>query len=107
MWRAFAGREGAVWRVSVMPSDAAAVVEGLDAEAVFDWGGGLIWLLAGAEVDVRAQLAGRGHATLVRAADGMAGVPVFQPEAPGIAALTRGIKQKFDPKGILGPGVLG
>ncbi|MEO8243634.1 MAG: FAD-binding protein [bacterium] len=104
---AFAGRDGAVWRVSIRPTDAEAVVEGLDAEAVFDWGGGLIWLLAAADLPVRERLAGRGHATLVRSAAGMAGVPVFQPEAPGVAALARGIKAKFDPKGILGPGVLG
>ena len=113
LWRAvrdvsaFAGRQGAVWRVSVKPTDASSVVEGLQAEALFDWGGGLIWLLAGADVDVRARVAGRGHATLVRAAAGMATVSVFQPESAGVAALTRGIKAKFDPKGILGSGVLG
>ncbi len=99
---AFAGRAGNVWRVSVKPSDAAEVVKGLAAEAVFDWGGGLIWLLAGPEVDVRAHLAGRGHATLMRGVG-----RVFQPETPAVAALTTGIKAKFDPRGILGPGVTG
>ena len=100
----FAGRDGVVWRVSVKPSDALGVVTGLDAEAVFDWGGGLIWLLCAPQVDVRARVQGRGHATRIR---GDAAGPVFHPQAAGVVALTRGIKAKFDPRGILGPGVLG
>jgi glycolate oxidase FAD binding subunit len=93
----FGGREGAVWRVSVKPSDALSVVEGLDAEALFDWGGGLIWLLTGPEVDLHAHVAGRGHATRVRGEGA-----VFQPEAAAVASLSAGIRAKFDPKGILG-----
>ena len=100
----FAGRVGVVWRVSVKPSDALDVVTGLAAEAVFDWGGGLIWLLADPQVDVRARVQGRGHATRIR---GDAAGPMFHPEAAGVQALARGIKAKFDPKGILGLGVLG
>ncbi len=110
LWRgvrdvtAFAGRDGVVWRVSVKQSDALDIVTGLEAEAVFDWGGGLIWLLCAPDVDVRARVQGRGHATRIR---GDAPGPVVQPQAAGGAALTRGIKAKFDPRGILGPGVLG
>ena len=97
----FAGREGTVWRVSVKPTDALAVVAdlksgGLEADAMFDWGGGLIWLLAAPAVDMHALVAGRGHATRVRGAGA-----VFQPEARGVAALSAGLKAKFDPKGIL------
>jgi glycolate oxidase FAD binding subunit len=29
---------------------------------------------------------------------------VFQPEEPGVAALTRRIKASFDPKAVLNPG---
>ncbi len=94
---AFAGRVGHVWRVSVKPGDALAVVDGLAAEAMFDWGGGLIWLLAAPEVDVRARVDGRGHATLVRG-EGV----VFQPEGSAVAALTAGIRAKFDPRGVFG-----
>ena len=93
----FAGREGTVWRASVKPSDAAAVVAVVEGEAMLDWGGGLIWLLTGPEVDMHAVVAGRGHATRVLG-DGA----VFQPEAAGVAALTAGIRAKFDPKGIFG-----
>ncbi len=94
---AFAGREGTVWRLSVRPTDALWVVEGLAGEAMFDWGGGLIWVLTGPEVDLHAHVAGRGHATRVRGAGA-----VFQPEAPQVAALTAGIRAQFDPRGILG-----
>ena len=78
------------------PTDALAVVQGLPGEALFDWGGGLIWLLADPALDVRAHLGARGHATLMRGEGA-----VFQPEAPEVATLTRGLKTKFDPKGIL------
>ena len=108
----FAGQAGAVWRLSVKPSDALRVVAelaGVAHRALFDWGGGLIWLLipTGEAALVRGLVAGRGHATLVRPSPGMAGVPVFQPEAAGVAALTAGLRVKFDPRGILNPGVMG
>ena len=51
LWRevrdvsAFAGRAGDVWRLSLVPSAAAGVVADLGGEAVYDWGGGLVWLL--------------------------------------------------------------
>ena len=63
---------------------------------MFDWGGGLIWLLTAPGFDVRAHLGGRGHATLIRGVG-----QVFHPEAPAVAALTAGIRARFDPKGIL------
>ena len=118
LWRdvrdvtAFAGQAGAVWRVSVKPSDALRVVAGLAGvahQALFDWGGGLIWLLVptGEAALVRSLVAGRGHATLVRPLPGMAGVPVFQPEAAGVAALSRGLRAQFDPRGILNAGLMG
>ena len=122
----FAGRAGAVWRLSVRPSDgpgvSAALAEaGLDHAAIFDWGGGLVWLLVEGEdgedgamgdagaAAIRATLAGiGGHATLVRASAALrAAVPVFQPEAPAVALLSRGLRQKFDPRGILNPGLMG
>jgi glycolate oxidase FAD binding subunit len=111
----FAGDDRAVWRISTRPTDAPALVatlsESMACEAFYDWAGGLIWL-ACAEGDdahnaaVRATLAPYGgHATLIRASDTTrAAVPVFQPESAPIAALTRRIKDTFDPKGILNPG---
>ncbi len=106
--------QGALWRVSCQPTAAAAVVAalaGVDHEAVFDWGGGLIWIAVRGLTDggaglIRRVLVGLGHATLVRrAGDQTSGVPVFQPEAPGVAALSLAIKAKFDPRDILNRGI--
>ncbi len=115
----FAGREGALWRVSVKPTDGPALLEALQRagqahEALMDWGGGLVWLLvpeggdAGAEA-IRGALARLGgHARLERAsADLRASIPVFQPEPEALARLSAGIRARFDPRGILNPGLMG
>lgn len=113
-----AGRAGAVWRIAVKPSEAPAVLAalragGADVPAVIDWGGALIWaLLPGMGADAAAALratvtARSGHATLWRPAPGMEGVvPVFHPEPAPIAALATGLRARFDPRGILNPGLM-
>ena len=117
--RPFAGRDGAVWRLSLRPSDGPVLLEalaraGLAAEAIFDWGGGLVWLLvavgkeAGAGPIREAISRLGGHATLIRAPEALrAELAVFQPESPILARLSRQIKEKFDPRGILNPGLMG
>lgn len=102
----FHGRLGDVWRLSLRPSTAADVVARAEAEAaLYDWGGGLVWLLTAPGVDLRARLGAiDGHATLVRTDSAL---PAFPPEAAGVAALTAGLRAKFDPKGILNPGLMG
>jgi glycolate oxidase FAD binding subunit len=46
-----------------------------------------------------------GHATLVRApAQLRATLDVFEPQDAGLAALTKRVKESFDPKGVLNPG---
>lgn len=99
------GKAGEVWRIATLPTAAAGIVEQLEGEAVWDWGGGLIWLLLdhGRGADVAAAVAGKGHATLVKGQGG----PVFPPEAPEVAALVAGLKARFDPRGILNPGMMG
>ena len=58
---------------------------------LYDWGGGLVWLLMAPDADLRAQLgAFHGHATLVRGH----GAPVFQPEPAPVAALTAGLRAR-------------
>ncbi len=109
---AFRGKPGAVWRVSVKPTDGPAVLAqlGMDAESLMDWGGGLLWLLVSDAGDAgAARIRGivdhlGGHATLMR---GPAHVPPFHPEPPAVAALTRALRSKFDPRGILNPGLMG
>lgn len=106
----FAGREGVVWRLSVKPSDAPALLEALgNPDAICDWGGGLVWVLVDQATDVRKAVDTLGgHATLVRADNDMRRtVPVFPPEPAPIAAITKGLRAKFDPRGILNPGLMG
>ncbi|MDX1779753.1 MAG: FAD-binding protein [Thalassovita sp.] len=106
----FADRPGDVWRLSVKPSDAPALGAALGAEElIYDWGGGLIWALAEPGRDLRTAMGGiAGHATLIRAAaETRKSIPVFQPEPAPVAALTQGVRAKFDPRGILNPGLMG
>lgn len=111
----FDGGEGAVWRISVAPSDGARLVAQLsthlDCRAVYDWSGGLVWLEvapsrdAGATEIQRTLAEIRGHATLIRADHAVrASVDVFQAPDGAAAALTRRVKAAFDPAGILNPG---
>jgi glycolate oxidase FAD binding subunit len=97
--------EGDIWRISTLPTAAAAVVAWTEAEALWDWAGGLIWLCAapGQGADIAATVAGCGHATLIRGEGG----PVFPPEAAEVAALAAGLRAKFDPRGILNRGMMG
>lgn len=107
---AFAGRAGDVWRLSVTPSEAPELGARLEAEGLlFDWGGGLIWALVPEGTDLRAR-AGRfdGHATLIRA-DGVtrARLGMFQPEPVPLAAISAGLRARFDPRGLFNPGLMG
>ena len=99
------GKPGDVWRIATLPTAAAGIVAQLEGEALWDWGGGLIWLLLdpGRGAEVAAAVAGRGHATLVKGQGG----PVFPPEAPEVAALVASLKAKFDPKGLFRGGADG
>jgi glycolate oxidase FAD binding subunit len=105
---AFAGRPGALWRISVRPSDGPDVAARLaPAEVMLDWAGGLVWALAPEEMDVRARVQVAGHATLMRGSEpAKARWGVFPPEAAPVAALSAGLRARFDPKGILNPGLM-
>jgi glycolate oxidase FAD binding subunit len=104
-----------IWKISVAPTSgpkvAEAVARAYDAEALFDWSGGLVWLALDPCADAAAALIrqaiaqyGGGHATLVRAPlETRASVPVFEPQPPALAGLSRRLKEAFDPYGILEP----
>lgn len=98
-------RTGDVWKVSCKPSDGPELARRLQAEAVmYDWGGGLIWACLPEGTDARTRLgAFGGHATLVR---GTAKTPRFHPEPAVLATLSQGLRDKFDPRGILNPRVM-
>ncbi|MGI6851052.1 glycolate oxidase subunit GlcE [Mesorhizobium sp. 1B3] len=108
------GTEKPVWRVSVAPSEAAKLALALRmeaaAEAFYDWQGGLVWLRMEGDPEAETlrrliRKLGGGHATLVRASPAWrAAVSIFQPQQPGLAALSARLKEQFDPKGIFNPG---
>jgi glycolate oxidase FAD binding subunit len=109
----------AVWRLSVAPMRGAEValniVRSIDAEWYLDWGGGLVWIAvpetddAGAAA-IRAAIRGpdgrgTGHATLIKGSPALRrAVAVFEPQPPALAALSRRVKEAFDPAHILNPG---
>jgi glycolate oxidase FAD binding subunit len=108
-------RERVVWRISTAPMNGAQVAEIIvakcDSEFLFDWAGGLVWAAiasaedAGGAVVRNAVRVCGGHATLIRAPLALrAALAVFEPQADGLAALTKRVKQSFDPKGVLGAG---
>ena len=106
----FQGKDGDVWRLSVKPGDAAEISARAEADqALFDWGGGLVWLRVPAGTDVRARLGGfSGHATLVRSDhETIRKLGRFHPEPTSISALTKGLRAKFDPRGLFNPGLMG
>lgn len=107
--------ETSLWRISTAPSKAHEIVSAIHkfmpSHALYDWSGGLIWLEVPAaadagSADVRRAVAVRGgHATLIRAAPQVRqNVDIFEPMRPEIDRLTRGLKQAFDPLGLLNPG---
>ena len=104
----FHGTGDDIWRISVKPSDAPGLLARMPegARACLDWGGGLIWAAVDPGTDLRAAMGPfAGHATRARQsrADGIA---AFHPESPAIAALAKGLRDTFDPRGILNPGLM-
>jgi glycolate oxidase FAD binding subunit len=105
---------GYLWRISVPPASGAEVAMRIgascDAEFLFDWAGGLIWVVVDGDdshpEDIRNALVGAsGHATLVRASkDTRREISVFQPQPEPLADLSGRINEAFDPHGILNPG---
>jgi glycolate oxidase FAD binding subunit len=104
-----------LWRISVPASTGATLAARISAGAhprmLFDWAGGLIWLTLPPSEDAGAPLVSAavaefgGHATLMRAPAAVrAKVDVFWRGDAVLAALTRRIKEGFDPKGVLNPG---
>ncbi len=103
------GRMGDIWRLSILPSDAAVIVAAIVAktgadllrDVVYDWAGGLVWLLLaqGADQVVRAHVAGRGAAIKLRGA----GAAPFAPQSRDVTRLSHGLKAQFDPLGRLPP----
>jgi glycolate oxidase FAD binding subunit len=104
-----------LWRISTAPTRGGEIgrtlIEQAGAEILYDWAGGLVWAALPASEEARTPLvrsavaACGGHATLVRAPAAVrAAVEVFTPEVPAIAALTKRVRESFDPNGVLNAG---
>ncbi|WP_417264422.1 FAD-binding protein [Celeribacter sp.] len=104
--RAFHGRSGDVWSVSVKPSEAVRLVQAVKPEdVIFDWGGNRLWLLTERGTDVRAKMTS-GHATLIRASEETKRqLGVFPLQSPALERISAGLRQNFDPEGKFNRGM--
>jgi glycolate oxidase FAD binding subunit len=106
-----------IWRLCPPPAQAPAFVADLktqlpEAEVIYDWGGGLVWLAleddqedGGASLIREALKRRGGHATLIAAPAALrAATPVFDPLTTPLKALHDRIKSGFDPLGLFNPG---
>jgi glycolate dehydrogenase FAD-binding subunit len=108
-----AARARPLWRISTAPSKGHEIAAAITpaAQMFYDWAGGLIWLaMPFADQPDVGSIRGAvksvgGHATLVRAPAAVrASVDVFEPQNAGLRALSKRVKEGFDPKGVLNPG---
>lgn len=116
IWSAFGqgsivGPSEVLWRVSCPASRADSFLPlAASGSFAFDWAGARMWWSGNGSADagaaaLRTLLDGRGHATLIRGPDALRlAVPPLQPEPASLAALTRRVKQSFDPEGVLNSG---
>jgi len=109
------GAGDAVWKLSVPPSAAPALLGKLEEVGVsgfMDWGGGLIFGAGEADEATHAAVCAAAVAAggvwwLLRAPEPLrAVVDVVPPEPPALAALSRRVREAFDPRGIFSPGRL-
>ena len=89
-----------LWRISVAPASGWRVGEAVTGDVLYDWGGGLAWLLSKDDPRAAARALG-GHARLYRGPG-----EAFEPADGPLAALTARVKAAFDPAGVLNPGRL-
>jgi glycolate oxidase FAD binding subunit len=102
-----------LWRVSAPPARGHEIAAKISPAAMlfYDWAGGLLWIAppptqdcSAGEIRAAAGAVG-GHATLVRAPSAARmRLDPFEPATGALGALTRRVKESFDPKGVLNPG---
>ncbi len=102
-----------LWRISTAPSKGHVIAATITpaAQMFYDWAGGLLWVAmpfadepGAAAIRAAVKTVG-GHATLVRAPAAVrAAVDVFEPQEANLRALSKRVKEGFDPKGVLNSG---
>ena len=100
-----------LWRISVPPSRGASILEEIyrrGGSAFMDWAGGLVWARTAGEISASvlralAETAG-GHAVLADAPEEIRAItPALHPESPGVTALSRRVREAFDPMHVFDP----
>ena len=102
-----------LWKISLPPNNSLKTTETLTNKYGGKWfldgAAGTIWYapdMENKDHDIRKELtAGEGgYATLVRAPDSFkTSIPVFHPQSDSIKLISKNIKERFDPFGILNP----
>ncbi len=108
-------QDACVWRLMLPNTHAAKVVEAVGGEAIYDWGGSLVFLrMEAREAEARARalrtMVGKvgGSACLFRGPPALRReIGTFQPRTRGLSQLGERVRQMFDPNAILNPGKLG
>ena len=97
---AFAGDPRPLWRLSLPPAQGWKGPHALPGDALYDWGGGLAWLLTEEPAEkVRRVARGLGgHSLCLRGAE------AFGPREGALGELQGRVKAAFDPLGVLNPG---
>ena len=120
-WRAirdatpFAGCGRTLWRLNVPAASAGravvAIRERTNVEALYDWGGALVWLAVDGDDAAPILEAARGHggqASLFRGAEALRRRTPMSIGQSGVRTrLEAGLRATFDPDGLLNPGRLG
>ncbi len=100
-----------LWKLSIPPNNSIKVTNHLNDKYGGKWYidgvGGTIWYAPDLEAkkhNIRKILLDDGQATLVRAPDSFkSSIPVFHPQQNAIKEISKNIKERFDPFGILNP----
>ncbi|WP_430421715.1 glycolate oxidase subunit GlcE [Phenylobacterium sp.] len=97
---AFAGDPRPLWRLSLPPAQGWKGPHALPGDALYDWGGGLAWLLTEEPAEKVRRVARDlgGHALCLRGAE------AFGPREGALGELQGRVKAAFDPLGVLNPG---
>jgi glycolate oxidase FAD binding subunit len=107
--------ERTLWRITIAPSKAPAIVRALsafmDVSAAYEWSGGLVWLELPPSSDANVTELRRvlaefeADSMLMRAPRSVrSSIQVFHPLPLAKMQLVRGLKKAFDPAGVLNPG---
>ncbi|WP_412023945.1 glycolate oxidase subunit GlcE [Burkholderia cepacia] len=107
-------RDACIWRLMLPGTQAARVVAAAGGDAIYDWGGSLVFVRTDAATVTRqaaalrqAVAAAGGHACLFRAPAALRrAVGAFHPRPANLRALGERVRDSFDPNRVLNPGRL-